>query len=54
MNRVYLGAFPQPSGVLKTLVILLLMLQLANKDGQTEAATPGGRAILITIRNKAS
>lgn len=36
VDRVYMGVFPQPSGVLRTLEFLLSMLQLANKDGRTE------------------
>ena len=38
----------QPPGgmVLKVLKILVLMSQLANKDGRTETAAPGGKGIL--------
>ncbi|KAI4319476.1 hypothetical protein MLD38_033068 [Melastoma candidum] len=41
VDRVYMGAFPQPTAVLKTLEFLLSMLQLANKDGRIEEASPG-------------
>ncbi|CAI8602917.1 unnamed protein product [Vicia faba] len=46
VDRVYMGAFPQPSGVLKTLEFLLSMLQLANKDGRIEEAAPAGKRLL--------
>ncbi|XP_021821906.1 protein SPIRRIG-like [Prunus avium] len=46
VDRAYMGAFPQPSGVLKTLEFLLSMLQLANKDGRIEEATPSGKSLL--------
>ncbi|CAA2979330.1 SPIRRIG isoform X1 [Olea europaea subsp. europaea] len=46
VDRVYMGAFPQPAGVLKTLDFLLSMLQLANKDGRIEDAVPSGKGIL--------
>ncbi|MED6106782.1 hypothetical protein PIB30_007813 [Stylosanthes scabra] len=49
VDRVYVGAFPQPSGVLKTLEFLLSMLQLANKDGRIEASS-GGRGLLSIAR----
>ena len=49
VDRVYMGAFPQPSGVLKTLEFLLSILQLANKDGRIEAA-PGGKGLLSIAR----
>ncbi|KAL1351549.1 hypothetical protein HN51_015458 [Arachis hypogaea] len=49
VDRVYMGAFPQPSGVLKTLEFLLSMLQLANKDGRIEASS-GGRGLLSIAR----
>ncbi|VFQ80423.1 unnamed protein product [Cuscuta campestris] len=45
-DRAYMGAFPQPSSVLKTLEFLLSMLQLANKDGRVEEATPTGKGLL--------
>lgn len=41
VDRAYMGAFPQPAAVLKTLEFLLSMLQLANKDGRIEGAAPG-------------
>ncbi|XP_027367665.1 protein SPIRRIG isoform X2 [Abrus precatorius] len=50
VDRVYMGAFPQPSGVLKTLEFLLSMLQLANKDGRIEEAAPGGKRLLSISR----
>ncbi|KAL5863946.1 hypothetical protein ACOSQ3_001460 [Xanthoceras sorbifolium] len=50
VDRVYMGAFPQPSGVLKTLEFLLSMLQLANKDGRIEEASPGGKGLLSIAR----
>nr|XP_043610012.1 protein SPIRRIG-like [Erigeron canadensis] len=46
VDRVYMGAFPQPAAVLKTLEFLLSMLQLANKDGRIEQAPPVGKGIL--------
>jgi hypothetical protein len=46
VDRVYMGAFPQPSGVFKTLEFLLSMLQLANKDGRIEEAAPPGKGLL--------
>ncbi|KAI4301193.1 hypothetical protein L6164_034497 [Bauhinia variegata] len=50
VDRVYMGAFPQPSGVLKTLEFLLSMLQLANKDGRIEEAAPSGKGLLSITR----
>lgn len=50
VDRVYMGAFPQPCGVLKTLEFLLSMLQLANKDGRIEEAMPAGNVILSITR----
>lgn len=50
VDRVYMGGFPQPSGVLKTLEFLLSMLQLANKDGRIEEAAPGGKRLLSIAR----
>ncbi|GMI73991.1 SPIRRIG, Beach-Domain Homolog A1 [Hibiscus trionum] len=41
VDRVYMGAFPEPASVLKTLEFLLSMLQLANKNGRIEEAAPG-------------
>ncbi|KAL3328516.1 hypothetical protein AABB24_035913 [Solanum stoloniferum] len=46
VDRVYMGSFPRPAGVLKTLEFLLSMLQLANKDGRVEEAVPTGKGIL--------
>ncbi|KAL3827994.1 hypothetical protein ACJIZ3_016796 [Penstemon smallii] len=46
VDRVYMGAFPQPAGVLKTLEFLLSMLQLANKDGRIEETVPTGKGLL--------
>ncbi|KAL3531297.1 hypothetical protein ACH5RR_010619 [Cinchona calisaya] len=46
VDRVYMGAFPRPADVLKTLEFLLSMLQLANKDGRIEEATPTGKGLL--------
>ncbi|KAL0370483.1 UNVERIFIED_CONTAM: protein SPIRRIG [Sesamum angustifolium] len=46
VDRVYMGAFPQPGGVLKTLEFLLSMLQLANKDGRIEETIPAGKGLL--------
>ncbi|KAE8679627.1 WD repeat and FYVE domain-containing protein 3-like isoform X2 [Hibiscus syriacus] len=50
VDRVYMGAFPQPSGVLRTLEFLLSMLQLANKDGRIEEAPPIGKSLLSITR----
>ncbi|KAB2071065.1 hypothetical protein ES319_A08G198000v1 [Gossypium barbadense] len=50
VDRVYMGAFPQPAGVLKTLEFLLSMLQLANKDGRIEDAAPTGKSLLSITR----
>lgn len=46
VDRVYMGAFPQPAAVLKTLEFLLSMLQLANKDGRIEDTVPTGKGLL--------
>ncbi|GAB4841646.1 hypothetical protein Ancab_022361 [Ancistrocladus abbreviatus] len=46
VDRVYMGAFPQPLSVLRTLEFLLSMLQLANKDGRIEEASPAGKGLL--------
>ncbi|XP_051141977.1 protein SPIRRIG [Andrographis paniculata] len=46
VDRVYMGAFPQPATVLKTLEFLLSMLQLANKDGRIEDTIPTGKGLL--------
>ncbi|XP_024932828.3 protein SPIRRIG isoform X2 [Ziziphus jujuba] len=50
VDRVYMGAFPQPMGVLRTLEFLLSMLQLANKDGRIEEAVPSGKGLLSITR----
>lgn len=50
VDRVYMGAFPQPVGVLRTLEFLLSMLQLANKDGRIEEAVPSGKGLLSITR----
>ncbi|WRX09289.1 BEACH domain - like 1 [Theobroma cacao] len=50
VDRVYMGAFPQAAGVLKTLEFLLSMLQLANKDGRIEEAAPTGKGLLSITR----
>ncbi|KAJ0974071.1 hypothetical protein J5N97_016036 [Dioscorea zingiberensis] len=50
VERVYLGSFPQPVGVLRTLEFLLSMLQLANKDGRIEEAAPAGKSRLAISR----
>ncbi|KAF8059328.1 hypothetical protein N665_1232s0008 [Sinapis alba] len=46
VDRVYMGAFPQPTGVLRTLEFLLSILQLANKDGRVEEFTSSGKGLL--------
>ncbi|KAK6940766.1 BEACH domain [Dillenia turbinata] len=46
VDRAYMGAFPQPTGVLKSLEFFLSMLQLANKDGRIEEAAPTGKGLL--------
>ncbi|XP_010556770.1 PREDICTED: protein SPIRRIG isoform X2 [Tarenaya hassleriana] len=46
VDRVYMGAFPQSTGVLRALEFLLSMLQLANKDGRVEEVTPSGKGLL--------
>ncbi|GMI76100.1 SPIRRIG, Beach-Domain Homolog A1 [Hibiscus trionum] len=50
VDRVYMGAFPQPAGVLRTLEFLLSMLQLANKDGRIEETAPTGKGLLSITR----
>lgn len=52
VDRVYMGAFPEPVSVLKTLEFLLSMLQLANKDGRIEQAGPPGKGLLSIGRGK--
>uniref|UniRef100_A0A0D3DZ67 BEACH-type PH domain-containing protein n=1 Tax=Brassica oleracea var. oleracea TaxID=109376 RepID=A0A0D3DZ67_BRAOL len=46
VDRVYMGAFPHPTGVLRALEFLLSMLQLANKDGRVEGVFPSGKGLL--------
>ncbi|KAL1225121.1 BEACH domain-containing protein A2 [Cardamine amara subsp. amara] len=46
VDRIYMGAFPQPTGVLRTLEFLLSILQLANKDGRVEEVTSSGKGLL--------
>ncbi|KAL8142570.1 hypothetical protein V2J09_015602 [Rumex salicifolius] len=46
VDRVYMGAFPRPAAVLRNLEFLLSMLQLANKDGRIEEASPTGKGLL--------
>ncbi|XP_010275219.1 PREDICTED: protein SPIRRIG-like isoform X2 [Nelumbo nucifera] len=48
VDRVYMGAFPHPRGVLAILEFLLSMLQLANRDGRIEEAAPGKVLLSIT------
>ncbi|ONK60513.1 uncharacterized protein A4U43_C08F19280 [Asparagus officinalis] len=50
VDRVYMGSFPQPIGVLRTLEFLLSMLQLANKDGRVEEAAACGKGLLSITR----
>lgn len=50
VDRVYMGAFPHPAGVLKTLEFLLSMLQLSNKDGRIEEVAPTGKGLLSIAR----
>uniref|UniRef100_A0A1D1ZH49 WD repeat and FYVE domain-containing protein 3 n=3 Tax=Anthurium amnicola TaxID=1678845 RepID=A0A1D1ZH49_9ARAE len=50
VDHVYMGVFPQPSGVLRTLEFLLSMLQLANKNGRIEEAVPTGKVLLSITR----
>ncbi|XP_042484806.1 protein SPIRRIG-like isoform X1 [Macadamia integrifolia] len=50
VDRVYMGAFPEPGGILRTLEFLLSMLQLANKDGRIEEAAPTGKGLLPITR----
>lgn len=50
VDRVYMGAFMEPGGPLKVLEFLLAMLQLANKDGRVEEATPAAKSILSLTR----
>ncbi|XP_020572505.1 protein SPIRRIG [Phalaenopsis equestris] len=50
VDRVYMGSFPQPVGVLRTLEFLLSMLQLSNKDGRIQDASPVGKGLLYITR----
>ncbi|GFZ19731.1 similar to BEACH-DOMAIN HOMOLOG A1 [Actinidia rufa] len=50
VDRAYMGAFPQPVGVLRTLEFLFSMLQLANKDGRIEETAPTGKGLLYITR----
>lgn len=50
VDRVYMGCFPTPVGVLRTLEFLMSMLQLSNKDGRIEDAVPSGKGILSIAR----
>ncbi|CAN6462940.1 unnamed protein product [Victoria cruziana] len=50
VDRVYMGAFPRPSGVLRTLEFLLSMLQFSNKDGRIQDTTPTGKGLLSIAR----
>uniref|UniRef100_A0ACD6A7M7 Uncharacterized protein n=1 Tax=Avena sativa TaxID=4498 RepID=A0ACD6A7M7_AVESA len=50
VDRVYIGCFPTPLGVLRTLEFLMSMLQLANQDGRIEDAVPSGKGILSIAR----
>ncbi|XP_010270013.1 PREDICTED: protein SPIRRIG-like isoform X2 [Nelumbo nucifera] len=50
VDRVYMGAFRCPGGILGTLEFLLSMLQLANKDGRIEEAAPTGKGLLSITR----
>ncbi|KAK9055749.1 hypothetical protein SSX86_026834 [Deinandra increscens subsp. villosa] len=52
VDRVYMGAFPEPVAVLKTFEFLLSMLQLANKDGRIEQAAPPSKGLLSIGRSK--
>ncbi|KAL4200146.1 hypothetical protein AMTRI_Chr03g148230 [Amborella trichopoda] len=52
VDRVYMGAFPLPGGVLRTLEFLLSMLQFANKDGRIEEAAPSGRGLLSMAKGR--
>ncbi|KAL8236293.1 hypothetical protein R6Q59_017374 [Mikania micrantha] len=52
VDRVYMGAFPKPVAVLKTLEFLLSMLQIANKHGRIEQAGPPSKRLLSIGRSK--
>ncbi|PKA48811.1 hypothetical protein AXF42_Ash020985 [Apostasia shenzhenica] len=50
VDRIYMGSFPQPVGVLRTLEFLFSMLQLANKDGRILESAPSGKGLLSIAR----
>ncbi|XP_031487394.1 protein SPIRRIG-like isoform X2 [Nymphaea colorata] len=50
VDRVYMGAFPRPSGVLKTLEFLLSMLQFSNKNRCIQEAIYTGKGQLPLTR----
>ncbi|XP_064984682.1 protein SPIRRIG-like [Musa acuminata AAA Group] len=50
VDHLYMGSFPEPVGVIRTLEFVLSMLQLANKDGHVEDAVPAGKGILSIAR----
>ncbi|KAL3696042.1 hypothetical protein R1sor_010118 [Riccia sorocarpa] len=50
VDRVYAGAFADPSGPLTVLEFLLEMLQMANKDKRVEDAVPTGKSLLSLTR----
>ncbi|BBN02508.1 WD repeat and FYVE domain-containing protein 3 [Marchantia polymorpha subsp. ruderalis] len=50
VDRVYAGAFADPSGTLTVLEFLLEMLQMANKDKRVEEALPTGKSLLSLTR----
>ncbi|CAL9048037.1 unnamed protein product [Musa banksii] len=53
VDHLYMGSFPEPVGVIRTLEFVLSMLQLANKDGHVEDAVPAGKGILSAAQNLA-
>ncbi|CAL9749407.1 unnamed protein product [Musa acuminata subsp. burmannicoides] len=53
VDHLYMGSFPKPVGVIRTLEFVLSMLQLANKDGHVEDAVPAGKGILSAAQNLA-
>ncbi|KAL2642607.1 hypothetical protein R1flu_010194 [Riccia fluitans] len=50
VDRVYAGAFADPSGPLTVLEFLLEMLRMANKDKRIEDAVPTGKSLLSLTR----
>ncbi|CAM6104156.1 unnamed protein product [Calypogeia fissa] len=50
VDRVYAGAFADIGGTLNVLEFLLGMLQMANRDGQVEDATPTSKGLLSLTR----